>query len=436
MNGLIPGNIKDKTGTNCSLTAHEGTTNPWWGIYLENIYRIHQIIIYARADRLYSHLNGLKYLIVTNETTDTEKLNFENYKNENDNWDGVNITQDFDGTGPVVINVDNLEGNIIFLYLEGTEKILSLCNVEIYGKEITSEMQADIDKDAEYETYLQGLKEDLKEIESTNNDVEATTAAEEKTRQLNELINEWKKNEQNAKRAEKQSQKNKNQGNCRNTNYESYECQQIKNMLEIKQTILLENKKIEEDMKRIVPPDNTKDLWKILNDANLAKPYDEDMLDYGQSELYDQGCPIGWEVVDGTRYDIFQSDAGSLDSKDNFTIEKCEKWCNDNNTGNQNKCLAFSWEESGSYDGIPTGMCMLQNNPEPNEKWRNNQKGLFCKRLESAEESEIQYEEEKDTAEAKVDDDDDLLKTNIQEGEWTTVGSDGKQPLFGYWFAH
>ena len=81
-------------------------------------------------------------------------------------------------------------------------------------------------------------------------------------------------------------------------------------------------------------------------------------------------------------------------------------------------------------------MCMLQNNPEPNEKWRNNQKGLFCKRLESAEESEIQYEEEKDTAEAKVDDDDDLLKTKIPEGEWTTVGSDGKQPLFGYWFAH
>ena len=36
----------------------------------------------------------------------------------------------------------------------------------------------------------------------------------------------------------------------------------------------------------------------------------------------------------------------------------------------------------------------------------------------------------------KVDDDDDLLKTEIPEGEWTTVGSGGKQPLFGNWFAH
>ncbi|MEQ2291952.1 hypothetical protein AMECASPLE_018088 [Ameca splendens] len=103
----------------CSHTATQ--TNPWWRVDLLDSYIVTQIIITNRRDCCAELINGAE-------------IRIGNSLQSNGAENPLAATVSASPTGTSEINIpDRMEGRYVTVLLPGSEKVLTLCEVEVYG---------------------------------------------------------------------------------------------------------------------------------------------------------------------------------------------------------------------------------------------------------------------------------------------------------------
>ncbi|MED6288834.1 hypothetical protein CHARACLAT_030339, partial [Characodon lateralis] len=103
----------------CSHTARQ--TNPWWRVDLLDSYIVTQIIITNRRDCCPERINGAE-------------IRIGNSLESNGAENPLAATVSESPTGISEINLpDRMEGRYVTVLIPGSEKILTLCEVEVYG---------------------------------------------------------------------------------------------------------------------------------------------------------------------------------------------------------------------------------------------------------------------------------------------------------------
>ncbi|KAK2913259.1 hypothetical protein Q8A67_001658 [Cirrhinus molitorella] len=106
--------------TSCSSTRHE--TNPWWRLDLRNVYRINKVVVTNRKDCCPERINGVEIRIGNS---------LEN--NGNDNPICAVIPAIPAGES-YSYSCGEMEGRYVNMIIPGDMKILTLCEVEVYGR--------------------------------------------------------------------------------------------------------------------------------------------------------------------------------------------------------------------------------------------------------------------------------------------------------------
>ena len=98
------------------MTHTRSETNPWWEVDLQSNYSINQIKVYGRTDCCNYRLNGFILQIIRN---------------------GANVWK-YQHTGifydMTVIEIPSIEGDRVKISLEGSNKILSLAEVQVFSE--------------------------------------------------------------------------------------------------------------------------------------------------------------------------------------------------------------------------------------------------------------------------------------------------------------
>ncbi|XP_030604708.1 fucolectin-1-like [Archocentrus centrarchus] len=104
----------------CTLTFEQ--SNPWWRVNLHESYIITSVTIINRGDCCHEKLNGLEIHI-------GNSLNHEGLGNPK-----VGTISEVDaGKSYTLTFADHVEGRYVTLTLPGSKRILTLCEVEVYG---------------------------------------------------------------------------------------------------------------------------------------------------------------------------------------------------------------------------------------------------------------------------------------------------------------
>ncbi|XP_050970699.1 uncharacterized protein LOC127168151 isoform X2 [Labeo rohita] len=109
-----------KSWSACSSTA--GGTNPWWRLDLSSVYRVRRVVVTNRLDCCPQRINGTEIRIGNS---------LEN--NGNNNPICAVISSVPGGVSSTYV-CNNMEGRYVNLLLPGDSKILTLCEVEVYGE--------------------------------------------------------------------------------------------------------------------------------------------------------------------------------------------------------------------------------------------------------------------------------------------------------------
>lgn len=104
---------------NGSVTHTNLATNPWWRVDLGAVYNLDKINIYNRTDCCSDRLNGA--LVLVGNTASNTPADYTQVG-----------TLNGDATG--FLSEINAQGRYIMVYLPGTNEILSLAEVEVYGE--------------------------------------------------------------------------------------------------------------------------------------------------------------------------------------------------------------------------------------------------------------------------------------------------------------
>ncbi len=118
VDGNVSGNWKDGSVTHTK--GSPGSTNPWWKVDLGAVYPIGDIHIYNRTNCCSSRLNGAKVMVGSIDS--------------NTPSDYIEVAT-LNDTSEQIINAEGVEGQYVYIYLEGNNKILSLAEVEVYEGE-------------------------------------------------------------------------------------------------------------------------------------------------------------------------------------------------------------------------------------------------------------------------------------------------------------
>ncbi|XP_073714483.1 uncharacterized protein [Misgurnus anguillicaudatus] len=110
------------TRGSCSHTA--GEYNPWWRVDLKRIYSINKVTITNRGDCCEERIEGAQIRI--GNSLDN---------NGNNNKLAATIGSIPLG-GTQTFTFDNIQGQYVNIFLPGTQKILTLCEVEVYSDNI------------------------------------------------------------------------------------------------------------------------------------------------------------------------------------------------------------------------------------------------------------------------------------------------------------
>ncbi|XP_059356983.1 fucolectin-like [Carassius carassius] len=113
-----PGIIKQSSA--CSSTNAQ--TNPWWRVDLSYIYRVSSVVITNRLDCCPERINGAEIRIGNS---------LEN--NTNNNPICAVISSIPAGVSSTYI-CNNMEGRYVNLIIPGDSRVLTLCEVEVYGE--------------------------------------------------------------------------------------------------------------------------------------------------------------------------------------------------------------------------------------------------------------------------------------------------------------
>nr|XP_014349317.1 PREDICTED: fucolectin-like [Latimeria chalumnae] len=118
----IDGNSDGNYNGGRSCTHTTSSTNPWWRVDLHKPYRISRVFVANRGDCCEQRLLGAEVHV-------GNSLN----NNGNDNPKcGTKITSTTKGKVHI-FNCANMEGRYVSIIIPGQKKVLTLCEVEIYG---------------------------------------------------------------------------------------------------------------------------------------------------------------------------------------------------------------------------------------------------------------------------------------------------------------
>ncbi|XP_073714485.1 fucolectin [Misgurnus anguillicaudatus] len=122
-NHAVDGNRESNYGRgSCTHTGVED--NPWWRVDLKGIYSINKVIITNRGDCCEERIAGAQIRI--GNSLDN---------NGNNNKLAATIGSIPLG-GTQTFTFDNIQGQYVNIFLPGTQKVLTLCEVEVYSDNI------------------------------------------------------------------------------------------------------------------------------------------------------------------------------------------------------------------------------------------------------------------------------------------------------------
>ncbi|XP_053183283.1 fucolectin-1-like [Scomber japonicus] len=123
----IDGN-RDARFTSGSCTHTAQMTNPWWRVDMLNPYMVTTIIITNRGDCCANRINGAEVYV----TKTLHSISYSAY--ESHSIPAVAVISHIPAGRPHIINLKNpVEGRFVTVSLPGYGRILSLCEVEVYG---------------------------------------------------------------------------------------------------------------------------------------------------------------------------------------------------------------------------------------------------------------------------------------------------------------
>lgn len=116
----IDGN-RDSTHTHGSCTHTAGQTNPWWRVDLLDVYTISSVIITNRGDCCAERINEAEVHIALSLPENGGETQV------------VGTIYEIPAGESYTLSFDPVEGRYVTVLLPGSGKVLSLCEVEVYG---------------------------------------------------------------------------------------------------------------------------------------------------------------------------------------------------------------------------------------------------------------------------------------------------------------
>uniref|UniRef100_A0A671TD71 Fucolectin tachylectin-4 pentraxin-1 domain-containing protein n=1 Tax=Sinocyclocheilus anshuiensis TaxID=1608454 RepID=A0A671TD71_9TELE len=107
--------------TGCSSTLNQ--TNPWWRVDLPHIYRVSRVVVTNRNDCCTEQINGAEIRIGNS------------LENNGNNNPICAVIPDIPAGESYRYSCGGMEGRYVNLIIPGNMKILTLCEVEVFGKE-------------------------------------------------------------------------------------------------------------------------------------------------------------------------------------------------------------------------------------------------------------------------------------------------------------
>ncbi|KAG1937942.1 fucolectin [Pimephales promelas] len=105
--------------TACSSTLNQ--TNPWWRLDLHDMYRVSKVVITNRRDCCAERINGAEIRIGNS------------LENNGSNNPICAVIPDIPAGESYNYSCDGMDGRYVIVHIPGDQKILTLCEVEIYG---------------------------------------------------------------------------------------------------------------------------------------------------------------------------------------------------------------------------------------------------------------------------------------------------------------
>uniref|UniRef100_A0A672LQC6 Uncharacterized LOC107574891 n=1 Tax=Sinocyclocheilus grahami TaxID=75366 RepID=A0A672LQC6_SINGR len=105
--------------TGCSSTLNE--TNPWWRLDLHDVYRVSEVVVTNRKDCCAEQINGAEIHIGNS------------LENNGINNPICAVIPDIPAGESNNYSCDGLDGRYMIIHIPGDWKILTLCEVEVYG---------------------------------------------------------------------------------------------------------------------------------------------------------------------------------------------------------------------------------------------------------------------------------------------------------------
>uniref|UniRef100_A0A8C2A115 Fucolectin tachylectin-4 pentraxin-1 domain-containing protein n=1 Tax=Cyprinus carpio TaxID=7962 RepID=A0A8C2A115_CYPCA len=108
----------------CSSTLSE--TNPWWRLDLHHIYRVNRVVVTNRNDCCAERINGAEIRIGNS------------LENNGSNNPICAVIPAIPAGESYSFSCGGMEGRYVNLIIPGDMKTLTLCEVKVYGEEMTS----------------------------------------------------------------------------------------------------------------------------------------------------------------------------------------------------------------------------------------------------------------------------------------------------------
>ncbi|WP_423998889.1 discoidin domain-containing protein [Maribacter sp. IgM3_T14_3] len=120
VDGNTSGEWSEGSITHTTGAGGNGTTNPWWRVDLGNTFAINQINVFNRTNCCSERLSGALVLIGNEPSSDPS--------------DYIQVAS-LGETAEQNLTINNVVGRYVMVYNEGTNKILSLAEVQVFGEE-------------------------------------------------------------------------------------------------------------------------------------------------------------------------------------------------------------------------------------------------------------------------------------------------------------
>uniref|UniRef100_A0A671TFW9 Fucolectin tachylectin-4 pentraxin-1 domain-containing protein n=1 Tax=Sinocyclocheilus anshuiensis TaxID=1608454 RepID=A0A671TFW9_9TELE len=114
-----------KPSSSCSSTDNQ--TNPWWRVDLSSVYRVSRVVITNRLDCCPEKIDGAEIRIGNS------------LENNGNNNPICAVISSIPAGVSSTYTCNNMDGRYVSLFIPGDSRILTLCEVEVYGEGVTKE---------------------------------------------------------------------------------------------------------------------------------------------------------------------------------------------------------------------------------------------------------------------------------------------------------